>query len=358
MKQVGPDPLQATIAGIQTQLQQERLPMQLCVTNSQQLKGPSNMIAFSNRRSISMRRLLASRRGRKEAQRGTDLYSFLCETLRSLREECIWIRPEPGLWSLLLVAIVLHRSPALKASESQPDPRSTRYTIIVTGSELLSGAYADGHTYFITRTLGSLGLQCLGSMCVPDRPADIRQALEFSAQRTDLVIVTGGLGPTDNDLTREVLADFTGIALKEHTEALQDMARRFHVAPGDLRANLRRQTQVPVQGTYFKNENGTAVGLVFEKTHQVIMALPGPPRELQPMLHDALVPYLNRRFGTRLPGCSLTLRFVGLGQSRIDQVLSDHVQLAPGITLSSQFQGGALTSPFHCQPIQPKTTPS
>jgi len=183
-------------------------------------------------------------------------------------------------------------------------------------------------------------------MCVPDRPADIRQALESAAQRTDLIIVTGGLGPTDNDLTRAVLSEFTGIALKEPAEALNEMAQRFQVAPADLRANLRRQIQAPIRGTHFKNKNGTAVGLVFEKGQQVIIALPGPPRELQPMVNDALVPYLSRRFGTRLPGCALTLRFVGLGQSRIDQVLSDHIQMPPNVTLSSQFQGGRVDFTF------------
>ena len=229
------------------------------------------------------------------------------------------------------------------------NPRSaqpTQYMIVVTGGELLSGVYADGHTYFITRTLRPLGLQCVGSMSVDDKQADIKEALRYATDKAALVIVTGGLGPTDNDITREVLSDFTGIALKEHPEVLQNMARRFHVSPAQVRSNLRRQTQVPTQGTYFKNLNGTAVGLVFEMANAVIVALPGPPRELQAMVRDELVPYLSRRFGTRLPGCSLTLRFVGLGQSQIDQTLRDHVPLASDITVSSQFEGSRVDFTF------------
>ena len=222
----------------------------------------------------------------------------------------------------------------------------TRYIIVVTGGELLSGVYADGHTYFLTRTLRPLGLQCVGSMSVDDKPADIKEALRYATDKAALVIVTGGLGPTDNDITRETLSDFTGIALKENPELLQDLAQRFHVLPAQLRSNLRRQTQVPTQGTYFKNLNGTAVGLVFEPKETVIVALPGPPRELQAMVSDELVPYLSRRFGTRLPGCSLTLRFVGLGQSQIDQTLRDHVPLASDITVSSQFQGSRVDFTF------------
>jgi len=235
-----------------------------------------------------------------------------------------------------------YRSRFVNTRSAQP----ARYMIVVTGGELLSGVYADGHTYFLTRTLRLLGLQCVGSMSVDDKQADLKEALRYATDKAALVIVTGGLGPTENDITRETLSDFTGIALKEHPDVLRNMARRFHVSPAQVRPNLRRQTQVPTRGTYFKNPNGTAVGLVFELANAVIVALPGPPRELQAMVSDELVPYLSRRFGTRLPGCSLTLRFVGLGQSQIDQTLRDHVPLASDITVSSQFQGSRVDFTF------------
>ena len=224
--------------------------------------------------------------------------------------------------------------------------QSTKYIIVVTGGELLSGVYPDGHTYYLTRTLRPLGLECVGSMSVDDKQADLVEALRYATDKADLVIVTGGLGPTDNDITRETLSDFTGITLKEHPDVLQEMARRFRVSADRLAANLRRQTQVPTEGTYFRNIEGTAVGLVFEPAEAVIVAMPGPPRELQAMVRDELVPYLSRRFGTRLPGCSLMLRFVGLGQSQIDQSLEDNVALAPDITVSSQFEGSRVDFTF------------
>jgi nicotinamide-nucleotide amidase len=170
--------------------------------------------------------------------------------------------------------------------------------------------------------------------------------LGFAAGKAALIIVTGGLGPTDNDVTREALHGFTGIELREHPDVLAAMARRFNLPAAELRSNLRRQTQVPVQGTYLKNAGGTAVGLVFEMPDRVIVALPGPPRELQPMVRDELVPYLSRRFGTRPPGASLTLRFVGLGQSQIDQALKDHVPLPKDVMTSSQFEGGRVDFTF------------
>jgi nicotinamide-nucleotide amidase len=255
--------------------------------------------------------------------------------------------------AVVLVAALFmgNKQYSVRASDSQPTDKvntakSTKYIIVVTGGELLSGVYPDGHTYFITRTLRPLGLECIGSMSVDDKQADLTEALRYATDKADLVIVTGGLGPTDNDITREALSDFTGITLKEHPDALQEMALRFRVSPDRLRANLRRQTQTPKDGTYFKNTEGTAVGLVFETNDAVIVALPGPPRELQAMVHNELVPYLSKRFGTRLPGSSLTLRFVGLGQSQIDQTLEDNIPLAPDITVSSQFEGSRVDFTF------------
>jgi molybdopterin-biosynthesis enzyme MoeA-like protein/nicotinamide mononucleotide (NMN) deamidase PncC len=254
-----------------------------------------------------------------------------------------------------------------KSTAGQP----TRYMIIVTGGELLSGVYADGHTYFITRTLRPLGLECVGSISVDDKKADLKEALRYATEKAGLVIVTGGLGPTENDITREALSEFTGIPLKENPDVLERMAQRFRVSPEKVRSNLRRQTQVPTRGTYLKNSNGTAFGLVFDSWYRlpwlghsgrehglearatqdgraraVIVALPGPPRELQAMVNDELVPYLKRRFGTRLPGCSITLRFVGLGQSQISQTLRDHVPLESDIIVSSQFDGGRVDFTF------------
>ena len=227
------------------------------------------------------------------------------------------------------------------------------YMIVVTGSELLSGAYADSHTHFVARTLRPLGLRCVGSISVDDEPADIQGALRYAMDKASLTIVTGGLGPTANDVTRDVLADFTGVALRESPELLQQLERRF-ARPGEpLRENLRRQIRVPTEGRYLNNGSGTAAGLVFEFGSSVIVALPGPPRELQRMVVEDLVPYLTRKFGTRLPGCLLKLRFVGIGQSRIAATLKDHVPLPPEVTVTTQFSGSRVDYSFS----RPSDTP-
>jgi len=233
----------------------------------------------------------------------------------------------------------------VRQNEAAED-RRLDYRIIVTGGELLHGVYPDAHTHFLTSTLYPLGVHCTGSMIVDDvRPAML-EALRFAARDAALVIVTGGLGPTPNDITRETLAEFTGIPLREQPEIVADMERRSRQPKEQLRSNLRRQAQVPTRGSYLKSTNGTAVGLVFETDSTVIVALPGPPRELQPMVVNELVPYLRRRFGVRPLGASLTLRFVGAGQSLISQTIKDHVPVPADATITSLFEGGRVDFTF------------
>jgi nicotinamide-nucleotide amidase len=233
--------------------------------------------------------------------------------------------------------------PAASAPEAE---HQLTYAIIVTGGELLEGAYPDSHTHFLTRTLTPLGVRCVGSITVDDDRSAIQSALHFATNRARLVIVTGGLGPTPNDITRETISEFTGIALAEHSEVIAGMERRFGQTREQLRPNLRRQAQTPVRGAYLPNTTGTAVGLVFDLSPVVIFALPGPPRELQPMVRSALVPFLQERFGARKPGASVTLRFVGVGQSQIDQTIREQVTVPPDVVVTSLFEGGRVDFTF------------
>jgi len=236
------------------------------------------------------------------------------------------------LWMCAGMAGAGRADPAVPATQPYVE-----YMIVITGGEILAGAYPDAHTCFIARTLHPLGLHCVGSITVDDVPADMKDALAYALRRAKLVIVTGGLGPTENDVTRQTLAEFTGIELREHPEVVRDMEKRLGVPREKMRPNLRRQTMVPVRGGYLRAEGGTAAGLVFDTDQAVIVALPGPPRELQPMVRNELVPYLARRFGTRGKACTVMLRFVGLGQSQISQTLHDNGLLPPDVIVGSQF---------------------
>lgn len=228
-------------------------------------------------------------------------------------------------------------------TEDAPTP----YMIITTGGELLNGIYADSHVQFITRTLRPLGCRCVGTLSVGDVGKDIYDALQYAAERVPFIIVTGGLGPTDADVTRKTLSEFTGIALREHPSAKESMMKRFNVEKWEeVRENLRRQTLTPVQGDYLPNSNGTAVGLLFDDGKRVVAALPGPPRELQPMVQDQLIPFLSKRFGIHSIGCSVTMRFVGIGESSLDQALHQNMTLPDDLTIASQFELGRVDFTF------------
>ncbi len=244
------------------------------------------------------------------------------------------------------LAIPAALSAAAAPAPNPGDSKPLDYVIVVTGGELLEGVYPDSHTHFLTRTLRPLGCRCVGSLTVDDERAAIFSALRFATNQAPVVIVTGGLGPTPNDITRDTLAEFTAIPLREDADALAEMERRLHTPRDQLRPNLRRQTHVPERGGYLRNSAGTAVGLVFDAPGDLIVALPGPPRELQPMVRDELVPLLRRRFGVRDFGCALTLRFVGVGQSQIDQTIKDHVSIAPDVTVTSLFEGSRVDFTF------------
>ena len=253
------------------------------------------------------------------------------------------------LVGLLLLLISGRLSPAVGMNShvvTSGERSSLDYFIIVTGSELLRGIYADGHTQFITQTLGPLGYRCRGSMSIGDVQRDLFKALDFAGNQASLILTTGGLGPTSQDITRKALSDYTKIELKEHPQALADLERRFSRTQGVLQPILRDQALAPTEGTYLANPNGTAVGVVFDDGQRVIAALPGPPRELQPMVKNHLVPYLSGRFGLRSVGNSLTMRFAAVGQSRIDQVIRDHLTFPKDLVVWSSFKANRVDVTF------------
>lgn len=243
---------------------------------------------------------------------------------------------------LLLAFAALPRPLAAQtaaAAEASLAAKSVDYAIVVTGTELLAGGYADAHAPFLTRTLHPRGLRCVLIMIVDDGLKAIQEAVCLASKHAPLVIVTGGLGPTEDDVTRQAISAATGIAIAEHPALLAAMARRFKTPVDQLRGNLRRQTQVPEGGSYLENPGGTAAGLIFETGHGVIVALPGPPRELQPMVHERLLPFLAKRFGIGAVGGLLRVRFVGVGESSISDTIDQHVPIPKDVIVGSLFEG-------------------
>ena len=165
-----------------------------------------------------------------------------------------------------------------------------RAGIVVTGTEVLTGRVTDANGPWVSERLAELGVEVAHILVVGDRPDDLEAALRFMAgEGVDLIVTSGGLGPTADDLTAEVVARFAGLEmfLDESMEEkiagiLRGFARRLRLNEDALRAANRKQAMVP-EGAIAIDPVGTAPGLVVPAEGSVVVVLPGPPRELQPM---------------------------------------------------------------------------
>jgi len=206
-----------------------------------------------------------------------------------------------------------------------------RAGIIVTGTEVLTGRISDANGPWVSERLAELGVEVAHILVVADRPDDLEAALRFlAAEGMDLIVTSGGLGPTADDLTAEVVARFAGreLALDEAmeekiAEILREFARRAGFDLEALREANRKQAMVPAGATPL-DPIGTAPGLVVPADGQVVIVLPGPPRELQPMWPAALATEPVRAvLGRATPLHGHTLRMFGVPESEIAKSLRE-----------------------------------
>jgi nicotinamide-nucleotide amidase len=207
-----------------------------------------------------------------------------------------------------------------------------RAGVLVTGTEVLTGRITDRDGPWVSEQLGLLGVEVSHILCVGDRPEDLEAALRFLADRgADLIVTTGGLGPTADDLTAEIVARFAGreLVLDEEMEAriaaiLAGFARRLRFDPDALRAANRKQAMVP-EGATALDPVGTAPGLVVPVGRgPTVIVLPGPPRELHEMWPAALATEDVRAVLARSePYVTVTLRLFGIPESEIAKTLRE-----------------------------------
>ena len=201
-----------------------------------------------------------------------------------------------------------------------------RIEIINTGTELLLGRVTNTHLGFLAQSLFGLGLRVERQVTVPDGVA-IAEALEAAMSRADLIIITGGLGPTSDDITREAAAESFGRKLIFHQEILDDIAVKFGQRKLVMNDLQRQQAMVPEGGVVLNNLNGTAPGLIVENDKTVAVLLPGPPNELRPMWEDEALPWLRKKFAGRLAQVhEATLRILGVGETRVQLMVEDKVK--------------------------------
>jgi nicotinamide-nucleotide amidase len=199
------------------------------------------------------------------------------------------------------------------------DRRLRSAEILAVGSELLTPFRTDTNSLFLTARLNELGIDVCGKAIVADDPAALQSALRGALDRADVVLTTGGLGPTDDDLTREAIAAVVGVASVEDGTVLAAIAARFASRGMRMPAINGRQAQIPSGATVLPNPRGTAPGLWMPVSDRVIVALPGPPRELEPMFDAEVVPRLQAR-GSRGVLRRRVLKIAGRGESHVDEL--------------------------------------
>jgi nicotinamide-nucleotide amidase len=191
--------------------------------------------------------------------------------------------------------------------------------IIAVGSELLGSTRVDTNSLFLADRLAALGIELRAKSVVGDDRGRLGDILRSALTRADLVILTGGLGPTDDDLTREVVADTLGLPLNEEPEIVAQIEKRFAARGLRMPQVNRRQAMVPRGASVLSNPRGTAPGLAIEHEGRVVVLLPGPPREMQPMFDDLCATILaSRTGGSRIH--KETLFVAGRGESHVEEI--------------------------------------
>jgi nicotinamide-nucleotide amidase len=203
--------------------------------------------------------------------------------------------------------------------------------LINTGSELLFGFVLNTHQQWICRQLTDLGHTVARQVAVPDGGQDIQQAVREALGRADLVITTGGLGPTCDDLTRDLIAQLLGRRLLHDEAVLQNIASYFTGRGRPMPERTKVEALVPEGATVLPNAHGTAPGLALEVNPNpfrpggrpsLLVMLPGPPRELRPMFTNLVVPLLQRHFPSAEAFVCRTLKTTGIGESYMEERIS------------------------------------
>ncbi|WP_155969324.1 competence/damage-inducible protein A [Streptococcus ruminantium] len=213
--------------------------------------------------------------------------------------------------------------------------------LIAVGTEILTGQIVNTNTQFLSEKCAELGIDVYFHTSVGDNQARLLQVLDIASRRSDLVILCGGLGPTEDDLTKQTLARFLGKELVLDEQAKLKLDRFFASRPGRIRTpNNERQAQIVAGSTPLQNPAGLAVGGLIEQEGITYVVLPGPPSELKAMFTTSLLPMLDNSHSQLY---SRVLRFFGIGESQLVTILADLIDNQTNPTLAPYAKVGEVT---------------
>lgn len=193
--------------------------------------------------------------------------------------------------------------------------------LIAVGSEILIGDICNTHAQYLSKQFALLGINVLYHTTVGDNPTRLEEVILQAKKRSDLIVLTGGLGPTKDDLTKEIVCKVCSLPLVKDSETEQRIKDYFSRKNQPMPQNNVKQALIPTGATVFQNEYGTAPGLAITVDHVTFLLLPGPSNELVPMFEQQVLPYLQQFSDSII--LSHNLHFFGIGESKVDELLSD-----------------------------------
>lgn len=215
--------------------------------------------------------------------------------------------------------------------------------IIAVGTEILLGQVVNTNATFISEELADLGIEVYYHSVVGDNPARLENLLQIADERSDLVVLCGGLGPTTDDLTKDVVAKHVGQNLVEDYAGRKELDAFFTKAKREMTPNNLRQVLIFEKGIALPNETGLAIGIFYQSATTAFLLLPGPPSELRPMFLHHAKPLLEEKFPQTDQLISRVLRFYGIGESKLVSQLADLIEKQTNPTIAPYAKPNEVT---------------
>lgn len=212
--------------------------------------------------------------------------------------------------------------------------------LISVGTEILLGNIVNTNAAYLAEKCAGLGLSCYFQSVVGDNEERLAMVLQSAVERSDVVILSGGLGPTEDDLTKEVAAKVCGRSLCMDDKSKERIAEFFASRDIEPTENNWKQAQIPEGAIVLDNDNGTAPGVIIEDERAKIILLPGPPNELIPMFEEQVVPYLGQLTSTVI--VSQTVKLCGVGESKAETMVKDLIDGQTNPTIATYAKTGEV----------------
>ena len=196
--------------------------------------------------------------------------------------------------------------------------------IIAVGTELLLGDILNTNAQFLSKELASIGVSVYNQSVIGDNEDRLTELLESAIKRSDIIITTGGLGPTKDDLTKETICKFMNMELQLHEESYNSLKEFFTRLNREMPENNIKQVYFPREAKILPNPNGTAPGFILEKDNKIIVVLPGPPKEMKPMFINYVRDYLGSKENSVIK--SEVIRSIGIGESSAAEKLKEFIE--------------------------------